>query len=59
MKNKDIREALKASGVKHWRLAEFLGIHENTFVRRLRKEIPDAEKKQIFEAIEKLSKEEK
>lgn len=59
MKNKDIREALKINGVKHWELADHLGIHENTFVRRLRKELPDTEKHQIFEAIEKLSKEEK
>ncbi|MDO9491113.1 hypothetical protein [Acetobacterium sp.] len=59
MKNKDIREALKVNGVKHWELADYLGIHENTFVRRLRKELPDTEKQRIFEAIKKLSKEEK
>ncbi|MEA4805228.1 hypothetical protein [Acetobacterium wieringae] len=54
MSNKDIRSALKESQIRHWQMADFLGIHENTFVRHLRKELPEEEKQKIYSAIEEL-----
>lgn len=51
--NPEIREALRANGMKQWELAERLGISENTICRRLRRELPDEEKRKFLEAITK------
>lgn len=59
MNNVDIRNQLKKTKVKQWQVAEALNYDESVFSRKMRKELPDTEKQQIFEAIEKLSKEEK
>ena len=55
--NSSIRNYLKESNVKQWELANSLNIGETTLVRRLRKELPEDEKKELFNAISKLSKE--
>ncbi|KAF5077566.1 hypothetical protein DSECCO2_149730 [anaerobic digester metagenome] len=57
MSNVDIRNQLKKTKVKQWQVAEALNYDESVFSRKMRKELPDAEKQRIFEAIEKLSKE--
>ena len=54
MKNKDIREAAKAAGVKLWQIAEKLGINDGNFSRKLRFELSEAEKAKIFKIIEEL-----
>ena len=36
--NSDIRNLLKAKNIKHWKLADLLGVSETTLVRKLRKE---------------------
>lgn len=53
-RNKDIREAIQAAGVRHWQIAERLGIREETLSRSLRKELPPEEKAKIFAIIEEL-----
>lgn len=58
MSNKDIRTALKENQIRHWQMADFLGIHENTFVRHLRKELPEEEKAKIYDAITQLTNKE-
>lgn len=57
LKNLDIRRAAAANGVKLWRIADELGIADTTFCRKLRKELPQEEKRRIFAIIEKLSQE--
>ena len=52
--NMDIRKAAQEFGVRHWRIAEELGMHEGQFCRMLRHELPEAEKRRIMEAIDRL-----
>lgn len=55
MKNVDIRSAYMQAGIKQWQLAEALGISETHFSRKLRKELPQAEKEKILEIIDHLN----
>lgn len=57
MKNIDIREAIKNANINYWQVAEKIGITDGNFSRKLRNELSEQEKKPIFEAIEKLAKE--
>lgn len=57
MRNKDIREAIAAAGVKYWQVAEAYGCTDGNFSRKLRKELPEEEKAKIFEAIKSLMRE--
>lgn len=57
MKNLDIRRAAASNGVRLWQIADALGIADCNLSRRLRKELPDEEKKVIFEIIQDLSRE--
>lgn len=50
-KNLVIREALKKSGMKHWELADLMGISPYTLSVRLRHELPDEEQKRIVALI--------
>lgn len=57
MHNEDIRKAAKDGGVWLYQIAAEIGLNDGNFSRRLRRELPDGEKRQIFEIIERLSKE--
>lgn len=57
MTNQDIRRTAAGSGVKLWQIADALGIADCSLSRKLRKELPAAEKEQIFAIIEELAKE--
>lgn len=57
MNNQDIRRDAAGAGVKLWQIADALGIADCSFSRKLRKELPQAEKDKIFSIIERLSKE--
>lgn len=54
MCNADIRAAAKNAGVFLYQIAAAMGVSEPTMTRKLRFELSDAEKKPIFEAIERL-----
>lgn len=54
-RNQDVREAAKKAGVYLWQIAEEMGIADNTFTRRLRKELSPGEKDRIFAIIKRLS----
>lgn len=56
-KNKDIREAAKEAGVFLWQIAAEYGVNDGNFSRKLRKELPAAEKDKILEIISRLAKE--
>ena len=53
--NADIRDKAKKCGVKLWQIADELGITDGNFSRKLRRELPDAEKTQIFEIIDNVA----
>ena len=57
MSNQDIRRAAAGAGVKLWQIADALGIADCSLSRKLRKELPQEEKKKIFSIIEQLSQE--
>ena len=55
--NADIRQAAKAAKVPFWAIAEYLNMSETMMSRKLRRELPDADKKAIFHAIRDLQTE--
>ena len=55
MRNTDIREAVKAAGLKLWQIADALGITDGNFSRKLRHELQPDEKERIFDIIRQLS----
>lgn len=54
MRNKLIRTTLRCSDVKHWELAEQLGVSEATVCRWLRTELPEDKTTRILQAIEEV-----
>ena len=52
--NTDIRQSIKAAGLKNWQIADALNISENTLYRRMRHELAAWEKQQILEIIQEL-----
>ena len=56
MKNKDIREYAKRHGVKLWQIAAELNMNDGNFSRKLRCELSDEAKQQIFKSIDALAK---
>lgn len=57
MKNIDIRAYANNHGVKLYEIADFLGMQDSNFSRKLRKEIVGEEKLKIFSVIDKIYKE--
>lgn len=55
MHNQDIREEIKAAGLRLWQIAEALGINDANFSRKLRRELPPEEKAKIRAVIKKLA----
>lgn len=56
--NQEIRQAIKAAGLKQWQVAKQCGVTEYTFIRWLRDELTEERRKAIFSAIEALSRKE-
>jgi hypothetical protein len=54
MENKDLRGEFRIVNVKQWEVAEKIGISEMTFVKWLRRELPEDKKKLVREAISKI-----
>lgn len=57
--NVDIREHASRSGVYLWQIAAAIGVSEPTFLRWMRVELPESEKKRIFKAIDEIEQERK
>ena len=57
MCNTEIRAAAKKAGIHLWQVAEACGVNDGNFSRTLRKELPQDEKQNILEIIDRLSKE--
>jgi len=56
MANEDIRQLIFESKIEKWKIAKEYGCTDSTFSKKLRFELPEAEKEKIKEAIQKLSK---
>jgi len=52
LRNEEIRRA--KGSIPNWVIAEKLGIHENSFYRLLRQELPKEKKEEILKIIEEL-----
>lgn len=59
MNNQDIRIAILQANLKHYQIANKLGIQEESFSRKLRYELAESEKFKVLNAIEELKKEKK
>lgn len=55
--NKEIRIAARDAGVRLWQVAERIGMNDGNFSRKLRRELPNQEKKEILEIIKTLEAE--
>jgi len=51
---KPIKQIIKENHLPYWKIAEVMGIHENTLIRRLRHEPYGTMRQEILEAINKL-----
>lgn len=52
--NQDIRAEIRKARIYNWEVAEALGIAEESFSRKLRREMPDKEKDKVRKAISKV-----
>lgn len=57
MHNKEIRSAAQNAGVRLWEVAAAYGINDGNFSRKLRQELPQAEKEKILGIINRLAQE--
>lgn len=55
--NKEIRDAARDAGVRLWQIADCIGMNDGNFSHKLRRELPDQEKKEILEIIKMLAAE--
>lgn len=55
MKNADIRQAAKNSGVRLWEVADRIGMNDGNFSRKLRHELSSEMKSQILTAISEIA----
>ena len=56
MCNTEVRNAAKDSGIRLWQVADEIGMNESVLSRKLRKELPDAEKARPLDAIRRLAR---
>lgn len=56
-KNLDIKAAAIGAGVRLYEVAERLGLREDSFSRKLRYDLPDAEREKILDAIKEIKHE--
>lgn len=59
MTNKEIREVLKAEHIPYWQVADVLGVHENTVIRKMRHELSSADKEAFLKAITEIKSKKK
>lgn len=53
--NQDIRAYAKQKNVKHWQIADALGMTDTNFSRKLRYELQSDEKRKIMEIIDVIA----
>lgn len=58
MTNENIRKAARVANIPLWRIADAMGVGENTVYRWLRRPLDEEKEQRFMDAIEQLSKEE-
>lgn len=58
MSNTELRAELKAAKIPYWKIADKLGVHENTVIRLMRHELSCEDRERINKAIAEIKKEE-
>lgn len=53
--NNEIREQARTAGVRHWQIANAMGVSEQTLVRWLRTPLDECKRQRITAAIERLT----
>lgn len=59
MNNVEIKTELKAAKIPYWKIADILGVHENTIMRKLRHELTDSDRTRFESAIALIKAQEK
>lgn len=54
--NMEIRSSAKRAGVKLWEVAEAIGISDGMFSRKLRRELPEAERRKILNIVADIAR---
>ena len=54
MRNQEIRKTAKEKGIKLWEVAEALHMQDSALSRKLRHELPEAEKTKILAIIDEI-----
>ena len=57
MANADIREILRKKRIRHYEVADQLGISEYTFCKWLRTELPPDKREEVLKAIKQIENE--
>lgn len=56
-KNTDIREMIKKAGLRHWQVAETIGVDQATLCVWLRTDLSEERRTRILDAIERIKRE--
>ena len=59
MCNKDLRDEMRIANVRHWEVADAVGVSEMTMVKWLRKELGAEKKALVREGIAKAAQQKK
>ena len=59
MNNAEIKAEMKAAKIPYWKIADVLGVHENTIMRKLRHELTDSDRTRFESAIALIKAQEK
>ena len=59
MNNVEIKAEMKAAKIPYWKIADVLGVHENTIMRKLRHELTDNDRTRFESAIALIKAQEK
>ncbi len=54
-RNQDVRAAIAGAGLRHWWVAEELGIACGTLSNRLRRELSPEEKQEVLDTVRQLA----
>ena len=54
MRNQEIRKTAKEKGIRLWEVAEALHMQDSALSRKLRHELPEAEKTKILAIIDEI-----
>lgn len=57
--NQDLKAYARSKKVAYWQIAKAFNVHENTFAKKLREELPQEEKEKIMKIIDEIAEKQK